>query len=77
MEYGMTPNAREIERRLGEAYAQNLKESGQAPQVYQDCKEVIQSSLGIMEHYNKISLAMKGILSPNKMVPAMVPVRNA
>lgn len=73
----MASNAREIERRLGEAYAQNLRESPHNAHVYQDCKEVIQSSLGIMEHYNRIALSMKGVLSQNKPIPATIPIDSA
>lgn len=71
----MNHNAREIERRLGEAYAQHLKENPNADSVYKDCKETIQSSLGVLEHYNKISLAMKGVFGKNQRiaVPATVP----
>lgn len=72
----MASNGREVERRLGEAYAQNLKENAYSQHVYQDCKEVIEASLGIMEHYNKIALAMKGALKISQPVPATVPVRH-
>jgi hypothetical protein len=72
----MTPNGREIERRLGEAYAQNLKENPHAAHIHEDCKEVIQASLGILEHYNKVALAMKGVLNPNKPLLAPAPIRN-
>ena len=71
-EYEMT-NGREIERRLGEAYAQNLRESAHTQHVQQDCKEIIQASLGVMEHYNKIALAMKGALKTQQPVFATVP----
>lgn len=51
--------AKEIEKRLGLQYAQLLKESPQTAAIYKDCQEVIQTSLSIMEHYNKISMALK------------------
>ncbi len=67
---------REIERRLGEAYAQHLKENSPTSGAYQDAKEVIQSSLSVLEHYNKISLAMKGVFGKGNRapVPAMATV---
>lgn len=52
-------NGRDIERRLGQQYAQLLKESKQNQSVYNDCKEVIQASLSIMEHYNRLALALQ------------------
>ena len=61
---------REIERRLGEAYAQHLKENTATAGVYQEAKEVIQSSLSVLEHYNKISLAMKGAFGKGQKMPA-------
>ncbi|HWU43681.1 MAG TPA: hypothetical protein VN132_09595 [Bdellovibrio sp.] len=57
-------NPRDIERALGQQYAQLLKESPASSSVYNDCKEVIQASLGVMEHYNRLSLALQ------KKVPA-------
>ncbi|MCE3235350.1 MAG: hypothetical protein K0Q50_1530 [Vampirovibrio sp.] len=51
--------AKEIEKRLGLQYAQLLKESPQTAAIYKDCQEVIHTSLSIMEHYNKISMAIK------------------
>lgn len=58
---------REIERRLGFAYAQTVKESGAvSTNVYKDCQEVIQSSLAVMEHYNKIAMGMKGAFNKGK-----------
>jgi hypothetical protein len=71
----MNRNAREIERRLGEAYAQELKSNPNAESLYKDCKETIQSSLGILEHYNKIALTMKGVLGKEnqRLAPATVP----
>jgi hypothetical protein len=52
-------NSRDIERRLGQQYAQLLKESKHNQSVYSDCKEVIQASLSFMEHYNRLALALK------------------
>lgn len=71
----MHKDAREIERRLGQAYAQSLKENPGAESIYKDCKDTIQSSLGILEHYNKIALTMKGVLGKEnrRLVPATVP----
>lgn len=63
-------DAREIERRLGQAYAQHLKENAPTGTVYREAQEVIQSSLSVMEHYNKISLAMQGVLGKNKRILA-------
>ncbi len=57
---------RNIERQLGMQYAQLLKDTKQNPAVYNDCKEVIQASLSVMEHYNRLAMALK--IKP--MVPA-------
>lgn len=50
-------SAKELERKLGLQYAQVLKES--RSEVYRDCKEAIDASLGIMEYYNRIAMAMQ------------------
>jgi len=52
-------NNRDVERRLGQQYAQMLKECSHNPSVYADCKDVINASLNVMEHYNRLSLAIK------------------
>ncbi|WMU93335.1 hypothetical protein EMOOHJMP_00141 [Microcystis phage MaAM05] len=62
----MNDQSREIERRLGEAYAEMLRQNPHADNPYRDCKEVIQSSLGVLDHYNRIALAMKGAFSPKR-----------
>lgn len=67
----MNEQTREIERRLGEAYAEMLRQNPHAENPYKDCKEVIQSSLGVLEHYNRIALAMKGTFQRKR--PAFVP----
>ncbi len=64
----MNDQSREIERRLGEAYAELLRQNPNAENPYRDCKEVIQSSLGVLDHYNRIALAMKGAFSPKRRV---------
>jgi hypothetical protein len=56
---------KEMERRLGMQYAQLLKDTPQNTTVHRECQEVIEASLNIMEHYNRISLAIKNRL-PNK-----------
>jgi hypothetical protein len=58
--------AKEIERRLGLQYAQHLKENPQTASVYKDYQEAIQTTLTFMEHYNKISLAIKNKLPARK-----------
>lgn len=60
------PPAKEIEKRLGVQYAQLLKDTPQAAAVYKDCQQVIETSLNIMEHYNKISLAIKSRMPARK-----------
>jgi len=60
---------RDIEKRLGQQYAQLLKESTHNPAVYSDCKEVIQASLSFMEHYNRLSLAIQNKI-PSKAARA-------
>lgn len=52
-------SSQEIERKLGQQYAQALKESPQLASIYRDCEEVIQGSLNLLEHYNKISMALR------------------
>ena len=56
--------AKEMERRLGMQYAQLLKDTPQNSTVHRECQEVIEASLSVMEHYNRISLAIKSRL-PN------------
>ncbi|WP_373531970.1 hypothetical protein [Vampirovibrio sp.] len=68
----MNHQAREIERRLGEAYAQNLRDNPSTESIYKDCKETIQSSLSVLEHYNKIALAMKGVIAQERPVPVPI-----
>jgi hypothetical protein len=46
----------EVERRLGEQYANALKENPQFASVYKDCKDVIEASLSVMDHYNRMAL---------------------
>lgn len=55
----MRNKPRDIERQLGQQYAQLLKENGKNTSVYNDCKEVIEASLSVMEHYNRLALALK------------------
>lgn len=50
-------STQELERRLGQQYAQVLRDTRHTG-VYQDCEEVIHTSLGIMEYYNRISMAL-------------------
>jgi hypothetical protein len=56
-------NNRDVEKKLGQQYAQLLKESAKNPTVYQDCKEVIQISLSIMEHYNRLGLMLNDMVN--------------
>jgi hypothetical protein len=58
--------AKEMERRLGLQYAQLLKDTPASSTVYRDCQEVIEASLTVMEHYNRISLALKSKLPGKK-----------
>lgn len=60
-----TLTSKEIERRLGEQYAQALQDNPQFASVYKDSADVIRTSLSIMEHYNKMALNLKSRL-PNK-----------
>ena len=57
---------KEIARRLGLQYAQVLKDTPANPAVYQDCKEVIHASLQVMDHYNRIAIAIKSKLPGGK-----------
>ncbi len=50
---------REVERRLGQQYAQTLKDNLQFASTYRDCEDVIQTSLNLMEHYNKVTIALR------------------
>lgn len=52
-------SVQELERKLGQQYAQLLKESRVDASVYKDCKEAIDASLGIMEYYNRIALNLR------------------
>jgi hypothetical protein len=52
-------SAKELERKLGLQYSQVLKESRSEVPLYRDCKEAIDASLGIMEYYNRIAVAMQ------------------
>lgn len=56
---------KEIERRLGMQYAQLLKDTPNNAAIHRECQEVIQASLTVMEHYNRISMAIKSKL-PNR-----------
>lgn len=53
-------SAKELERKLGLQYSQVLKENHSQVPLYKDCKEAIDASLGIMEYYNRIAMAMQG-----------------
>jgi hypothetical protein len=48
---------REIERLLGEQYAEVLARAPQS--VARDCKEVINTSLALMEHASRVSLTLR------------------
>lgn len=50
---------REIERILGQQYAQLLKENRDTS-LYRDSQEVVKGSLDLLEHYNKISMLIRG-----------------
>lgn len=52
-------SAKELERKLGLQYSQVLKENRSEVPLYRDCKEAIDASLGIMEYYNRIAMAMQ------------------
>ena len=52
-------NGADINRLLGQRYAQMLKETPAASAVHEDCEEVIRGSLALLEHYNKIRLALR------------------
>ena len=48
----------EVQKVLGEQYAQTLKDNRDLS-AYKDCKEVIEASMAVMEHYNRIALQLK------------------
>ncbi len=50
---------KEIEQMLGQRYAQLIKETPGMASVYRDCEEVIQGSLALLEHYNKVTISLK------------------
>jgi hypothetical protein len=52
-------NPQDIERRLGQQYAQVLKENAQFRAVYKDCQDVIETSLNLLDHYNRVAMAIK------------------
>jgi hypothetical protein len=52
-------STQEVEKKLGQQYAMALKENPQFISVYRDCEDVIHGALTMMEHYNKIAMAMK------------------
>jgi hypothetical protein len=54
-------STKEVERRLGEQYAQALKDNPQFTDVYKDCEGVIHSTLSVMEHYNRVTLAIQSM----------------
>ena len=58
----MNGPSKEIERKLGLQYAEMLKENPHAQDVYRDCQAVIENSLQVMEHYNRIAITMKNAL---------------
>lgn len=48
----------EIQQYLGAQYAEMLKENKETAAIYKDCEEIIQGSLTLLEHYNKIRLGL-------------------
>ncbi len=57
----MALSPKEIERMLGEQYADVLQRNPNAQAVAKDCKEVIDASLAAMEHYNKMAMALRNM----------------
>jgi len=60
-------STKEIERRLGLQYAQVLKENASTASVYRDCEEVIQGALTLLDHYNRVAVAMKSKTTGKKL----------
>jgi hypothetical protein len=50
---------REVERLLGEQYAEVLARNAQTQAINQECKEVINTSLALMEHASRVSLTLR------------------
>lgn len=51
--------AQEVERQLGARYAETLRNNPHFVSVQQDCQDVINTSLDLLEHYNKVTMAVK------------------
>jgi hypothetical protein len=52
-------SAQEMERLLGQQYAQALAQNPHAHSLREDCEAVINDSLNLLEHYNKVALFMR------------------
>jgi hypothetical protein len=49
----------ELEKYLGAKYAQDLTNSGYGA-IGEECSEILNGSLKVLEFYNKVGLAMRG-----------------
>jgi hypothetical protein len=65
-------NSADLERELGLRYAKVLKDH--SPDVYKDCKEVIDASLAVMGFYNRVAMNLRSKFATPNM--ARQPVRN-
>ena len=57
---------KEIEQMLGQQYAEVLQNNPQAQGVYKDCKEVINTTMAGLEHYNRMMLTLKNLTTPRR-----------
>lgn len=49
----------EVEQWLGRQYAEVLRENPQVVSVRQECAEIINGTLQLLEHYNKVAMVMQ------------------
>ena len=61
----MTPQ--EVEQRLGMQYAQTLRDNAQFVSVREDCSEIINGTLNLLEHYNKVTMAIRSKSNPKNV----------
>lgn len=52
---------KEIEQMLGQQYAEVLQNNPNAQAVYKDCRQVLDTAMAGLEHYNKMMLSLKNI----------------
>jgi hypothetical protein len=57
---------KEVEQMLGRQYAEVLQNNPNAQAVYKDCKQVLDTTMAGLEHYNKMMLSLRNLTTARR-----------